>query len=76
MLRTIGGYWDAISWIIGFIVISIVAYVIRSMGKKEYRKEAETPFLSGVEVSKEKIHVRASNIYWGFLDSFAKEVIT
>ena len=69
MLHTTGGYWDAIAWIIAFIVICIVVYIIRSFGKKGYRKEAEEPFFSGVELPTEKTHVRASNIFWGFTES-------
>ncbi|MCD6474420.1 MAG: hydrogenase [Thermoplasmata archaeon] len=69
MLETGFGYWDAIAWIVAFIVICIVVYIIRSMGKKEHRKEAEEPFFSGVELPDEKVHVKASNIYWGFIES-------
>jgi len=71
MLRTIGGYWDPIVWVVSFIVIVIIAYTIRAIGRKEYKKgEQIKPFLSGVEEpSKEKVHVRASNIYWGFIEA-------
>ena len=69
MLLTGSGYWDAVSWIIAFIVICVVVYIIRALGKSGYRKEAEEPFFSGVELPEEKTHVKASNIYWGFIDS-------
>ncbi len=71
MIKTVGGYWDPIIWIIAFIVIFILAYMIRAIGKKEYRKgEQIKPFLSGMEEpSKEAVHIRASNLYWGFVEA-------
>jgi len=71
MIRTIGGYWDPLVWILAFVVIAVIAYIIRAVGKKEYKKgEQIKPFLSGTEEpSKEKVHVRASNIYWGFIEA-------
>jgi len=66
-----GIYWDPIIWIIAFIVIGVIAYIVRAVGKKEYKGgEQIKPYLSGMEEpSKEKVHVRASNIYWGFFDA-------
>ena len=71
MLRTTGGYWDPVLWIIGFIVIAIVAYIIRGFGRKDYKGgEQLKPYLSGVEEpGKEEVHVRAGNIYWGFMEA-------
>ncbi|HEC82400.1 MAG TPA: hydrogenase [Thermoplasmatales archaeon] len=71
MLRTIEGYWDPILWIIAFIVIAIIAYIIRSAGRKEHKKgEQAKPYFSGVEIpSDQEIHVSGENIYWGFVES-------
>jgi len=69
MLKTSGGYWDPIAWLIVFIVSVIIAYIVRSFGKKSYRKESAEPFFSGVELPDDKTHVKASNIYWGFIES-------
>ncbi|MCD6512690.1 MAG: FeoB-associated Cys-rich membrane protein [Thermoplasmata archaeon] len=71
MLKTYAGSWDAITWIIAFITIAIVVYIIRSFGRKDYRKgEAQKAFFSGEDVlSPEEMHVRASNIYWGFVEA-------
>ncbi len=71
MIKTVGGYWEPIIWVIAFIVIAIMAYIVRSFGKKEYKKgEKLKPFLSGMEEpSKEEVHVRAGNIYWGFIEA-------
>ncbi len=70
MLRTYSGYWDAIAWIVAFITVAVVIYLIRAMGRKDYRKgEAQKPFFSGNELKAEEMHVKASNIYWGFMDA-------
>ncbi|MEM1513287.1 MAG: hydrogenase [Candidatus Thermoplasmatota archaeon] len=62
--------WQPIIWIISFIIIGIVAYIIRAIGRVDYKKgEQEKPFLSGMDLPKEELHIRASNIYWGFLDA-------
>jgi len=62
--------WEPITWIISFIVIAIVAYIIRAIGKLEHKKgEQQKPFLSGMDAPKEEMHIRASNIYWGFFDA-------
>jgi hypothetical protein len=42
------------------------------MGKKDYKEKTEQTkvFLSGnPELEKEKMHVKASNVYWGFLET-------
>ncbi len=42
------------------------------LGKKEYKKDTEQvkSFLSGnPEYPKEKMHIKASNLYWGFTTS-------
>lgn len=72
MLRTTEGYWDPIVWIIAFIVIAVVIYIIRSFGRSDASGKGDQakPYLSGnPEASKEASHVRAGNLYWGFIES-------
>ena len=69
MLHTTGGYWDAVAWIVAFIVIAVVVYIIRGLGRRDFRKDSAEPFFSGVELPTEKTHVKASNIYGEFTDS-------
>lgn len=72
MLRTTGGYWDPVIWIIAFVVILLIAYIIRSFGRRDFSAKGDQtkPYFSGVaEESKEASHIRANNIYWGFLES-------
>lgn len=62
--------WEPIIWIISFIIIAIIAYIMRAIGRVDYKRgKQEKPFLSGMELEKEKLHIRASNVYWGFLES-------
>jgi len=75
-LKTLGtdsGYWNPLVWGIIMVIALLIAYIIRGRGKKEYKKETEQTkvFLSGnPELEKEAMHVKASNVYWGFMESF------
>ena len=71
ILRTLGGYWDPLLWVLAIVVISLIVYIIRAAGKKEFKRgDQEKPYYSGLkEPSKEEMHVRASNIYWGFTEA-------
>ena len=72
MLRTTGGYWDPVILISALLMLMLVAYIIRSIGKRDFSAKGEQtkPYFSGIpEESKEASHLRASNIYWGFFES-------
>ena len=71
-LETGSGFWNPIIWIIAIIVAFLLAYILRGFGNKNYKKQTEQTksFLSGnPEYEKEKMHVKASNLYWGFTES-------
>jgi len=71
-LETTSGYWNAIIFVIVFVVIALIVYIIKSTGEKAYKKNTEQtkPFLSGnPEPEKEKVHVRADNLFWGFTEA-------
>ncbi|MDD4362762.1 MAG: hydrogenase [Atribacterota bacterium] len=75
LLETGSGSWNAIIWLIMFIIIGIAAIWIRSHGEDHYKKNTDQtkPFLSGNrEISKEDSHVGASHIYWGFTEALKK----
>lgn len=72
ILTTPSGYWDPLMWLFGLAVAIGFALFIRSLGQKSYNKETDQtkPFISGnPEVSKSESHVKASNLYWGFMES-------
>ena len=66
------GYWTPVLWCIVIATAFVVAYLIRSFGKKDFNaiKGKTQAFLSGnPEYDKEKMHVKSKNLYWGFLES-------
>ncbi len=71
-IETGSGFWNPIIWAIAIVVTFLLIYILRSLGKKEYKKDTEQvkSFLSGnPEYPKEKMHIKASNLYWGFTTS-------
>ena len=71
-LTTDSGWWNPLVWGIVIVIAFLIIYVIRGFGKKEYKEGTEQTkvFLSGnPEYEKEKMHVKASNVYWGFMES-------
>ena len=70
-LTTGSGIWNPLIWIIVAVVSLLLLYIIRGFGNKAYKKGTEQTksFLSGnAEYEKEEMHVKASNVYWGFLE--------
>ena len=68
-IETGSGFWNPIIFVIEIVVTFLLIYIIRSFGKKGYKKDTEQikSFLSGnPEYPKEKMHIKASNLYWGF----------
>jgi hypothetical protein len=66
------GIWTPFAWMVAFIAALIIVYLIWKTGESSYRKgtELERPYLSGnVEPDKGAVHIRASNLYWGFLQA-------
>ena len=66
------GFWDPVLWLIFLILFGIIGYIIYSRGNPGYKPKTEQvkPYLSGnAEPSKEKIMVRAGDIYWGFIEA-------
>lgn len=71
-LYTGSGYWDPIIWGVAILLAVLIVYAIRSFGKKDYKQKTDQTqaFLSGnPEYSSEKMHVKASNVYWGFTET-------
>ena len=74
-LRTVAtgsGFWNPLMWATVFVIAFLLMYILRSFGKKTYKKDTEQVkvFLSGnPEYEKEHMQVKASNLYWGFTKS-------
>jgi hypothetical protein len=77
-IETGSGFWNPIIWVIAIVVGFLLIYILRSFGNKAFKRETEQVkvFLSGnPEYPKEEMHVKGSNLYWGFTTSL-KEFIT
>lgn len=70
-LGTGSGFWSPLVWGVAIVIALIIVYALRSFGRKDYKeKTGQTQaFLSGnPEYEKEQMHVKASNMYWGFME--------
>lgn len=66
------GFWNPLVWIISFIVIFLIVVILRGYGNTSYKKNTGQTkiFLSGnQEYDKQQMHVKASNLYWGWTES-------
>ncbi|MCD6371058.1 MAG: hydrogenase [Thermoplasmata archaeon] len=66
---TPSGFWNPLVWMLIFFILVLLSYLIWRRGESSYKKGSmqTDPFLSGYgPESKEALHVRAGNIYWGF----------
>ncbi len=71
-IETGAGFWNPLMWIIIFGIAFLTIYILRGMGSTKYKKDTEQTkaFLSGnKEYDAEHMHVKASNLYWGFTTS-------
>jgi hypothetical protein len=71
-LTTGSGFWNPIFWVSAGVIAFLIMYLLRSYGKKTYKEQTEQTksFLSGnPEYDKEHMHIKASNVYWGFVDN-------
>jgi C4-dicarboxylate transporter len=69
-IETGSGFWNPLVWVIAMVVAFLLMYILRSFGKKGYKENTEQvkSFLSGMpEYPKEDMHIKASNLYWGFI---------
>ena len=66
---TPSGVWNPLLWLLVFLLLFLMSYLIWLRGEKGYKRGTmqTDPFLSGYGPGvKDALHVRASNIYWGF----------
>ena len=69
-LQTGSGFWNPLIWIFVIIIVFLIVYIIRGFGEKSYKKGTEQvkSFISGNPEPSKKMHIRATNIYWGFME--------
>ena len=69
--ETGSGFWSPLIWVSILVVAFLLMYLLRSRGKTGYKEDTEQrkPFLSGNVAEKEALHIKASNVYWGFTET-------
>jgi uncharacterized membrane protein (DUF106 family) len=68
-LATGFGSWNPLIWIIVIVIALFFSWFLWKLGETNYEENVEqtAPYLSGnAEPEKGAVHVRASNMYWGF----------
>ena len=71
-LSTGTGSWNPLAWLLATAIALVIVYLIWRRGESGYKKGTAqtTPFISGnPEPEKGMVHLRASNLYWGYLDA-------
>ena len=71
-IETGSGFWNPLVWLFAIVLIFLIVYIIRGFGKTGYKEKTEQTkaFLSGnPELEKEQMHVKGSNVYWGFTEA-------
>ncbi len=71
-LESGSGFWNPLIWVLILAIAFLLFYGIRGFGKSLYKKGTEQTkvFLSGnQEPTQENMHIKASNLYWGFTTS-------
>jgi hypothetical protein len=64
------GYWDVVSWLAFFFIVSVFVLWFRSQGRSDYKKgtEQDDIFFCGNDIPEkgEDYAVPANGAYWGF----------
>ncbi len=65
------GLWNPLVWIVAFIVIYIGIKFLESHGREDIERDGDIvlPFTSGNYMDEEALRIRASNVYWGFVEA-------
>ena len=70
--ETGSGFWNPLVWLVIFLIGFLIIYILRGYGRSDYKEKTEQTkaFLSGnPEYKKEQMHIKGSNVYWGFTES-------
>lgn len=73
-LHTGYGAYNPIYFVVALVITLIIGWIIWKTGRSDYNtsKDSTAPFLSGnEEPEKEAVHIRASNLYWGYTDALS-----
>ena len=73
-IETGSGFWNPLLWSLVIVVVLLMVYVLRGFGNKKFKEKTEQTksFLSGnPEYEKERLHIKSSNLYWGFTEAMS-----
>lgn len=72
-LSTGFGAWNAVFWVIAFIIAFIIGWLIWSRGEKTYDSSAgaTAPFLSGNAEPEKEAYTSGQETYWGYTDALS-----
>jgi len=68
------GIWTPILWLFLFVLFSVIVLWLRGFGRSDYKKGTDQTmiFFSGnMEPLKDMVHIRSTNLYWGFTESLS-----
>ncbi len=70
-LTTGFGLWNPLVWIIAGMIVYIAMKFLQDHGQPDTGKDGDMilPFTSGNYLSEEDARIRASNVYWGFIEA-------
>jgi hypothetical protein len=71
-LETGASAWNPLYWILAAVIVLILVVILRGFGKRDYKSKTDqtAAFLSGnPEYDQEQMHVKGSNVYWGFTET-------
>ncbi len=65
------GLWNPLVWVIAFVLVYIGIKFLQDHGKPDTEKGGDMvlPFTSGNYVTDEDVRIKASNVYWGFVEA-------
>ena len=65
------GLWNPLVWIISFLIVYIGIKFLQDHGQSDTKKDGDMilPFTSGNYISDEDARIKASNVYWGFVEA-------
>ncbi len=65
------GLWNPFVWVIAFLLLYVTIKFFQDHGQPDTEKEGDMvlPFTSGNYLSENDLRIKASNVYWGFIEA-------
>ena len=71
ILETGFGAWNPVIWLAVFLLALLITLLLRRPGRNDFKANSTQakPFMSGNEVPDISRHIKAGNLYWGYLEA-------